>query len=70
MDIDTQQAQLHATQSAPANAKVAKKDRPKWNRFKGEIQQLYLHEDRTLAETMEAIKLRHGFTARFVCLES
>jgi hypothetical protein len=54
---------------APANPNIRKKTRPKWETFKHEVQQLYLHEDKTLAETMTAIELRHGFTARSAFLQ-
>jgi hypothetical protein len=52
-----------------AKPKASPKDRPKWNVFKHEVQQLYVHENKTLSETMNAIELRHGFAARFVYLE-
>jgi hypothetical protein len=66
MDINTQP---DAARSAPAEPKLSKRGRSKWNVFKYEVFQIYLQEDKTLSETMKVIEQRHGFNARLVYLD-
>jgi hypothetical protein len=38
-----------------------------WNRHRDELKQLYVHEEKTLAEVMETMETKYRFVARSVC---
>lgn len=56
--------------SAPTIANIANSNgwaaKEVWAKYQADIEQLYLHERKTLAEVMRLIKSKHGFKATLV----
>ncbi len=48
----------------PSRLSILERNNQKWDAHKDEIRQMYLDQDKTLQQTMQAIESTYGFKAR------